>query len=118
MVGLALTLFASIASAQGPISSLPPGLTAPERVLNFARGGMRDFGTRELGVSWQYGEGATRLTTFLYARDSVWRGRPAQEALDEEVSRFKQALDIEKGRGSRARSSYRSSTSMHSATRG
>lgn len=101
LVGLALLLSSTMAAAQTPVATpnLPPGLTAPERVLTYTRGEVRDFGTRELGVSYQYGQGATRLTTFLYARDSVWRGRPVQEALAEEVSRFKQAIEIEKSRG-------------------
>jgi len=101
MIGLALVLSSRAAVGQGTVAtpSLPSGLKAPERVLSYTRGEVKDFGTRELGVSYQYGEGATRLTTFLYARDSVWRGRPADEALNEEVSRFKQALEIEKSRG-------------------
>ena len=101
MIGVALVLSSRFASAQGPVAtpSLPSGLKAPERVLTYTRGDIKDFGTRELGVSYQYGEGPTRLTTFLYTRDSLWRGRPVDEALSEEVSRFKQALEIEKSRG-------------------
>ena len=101
LVQLALVAATRAALAQDSTATphLPAGLTVPARILHYARSAAKDFGSPEGGVAYQYGDSVTRLTVYLYARDSTWRGRPAREALQQEVQLFKQALEIERTRG-------------------
>jgi hypothetical protein len=98
---LALLAIATRALAQDSTATphLPVGFAAPERVGRYTRGRAYDYGSSEGGVSYQYGDSVTRLTTYFYARDSVLRGRSAREAVVGEVERFKQVLEIERARG-------------------
>jgi hypothetical protein len=81
-------------------TNAPPGLSAPEQVGRYTRGALRDYGTPTLGVAYRYSAGdSTLATVYLYRREEGQRAAPADVALREQASTFKQALGVERGRG-------------------
>jgi hypothetical protein len=87
------------AAGSGPTSA-PPGLSAPEQVGRYTRGPLRDYGTSTLGVAYRYSAGdSTLATVYLYRREEGQRAAPADVALREQASAFKQALGVERERG-------------------
>jgi hypothetical protein len=64
------------------------------------RGPIRDYGTPELGVAYQYSPGdSTRATVYFYQRDKTVRNAAPETALREQANTFKQALEVERARG-------------------
>lgn len=102
---LSLSIPAGVVRAQAavaPPATQPAQLTAPDSVGRYRRGEMHDFGSRELGVSYQYrnpDDAATRLTLYLYGRDSVGRAASDADESRRQAVSFRASLDLYVQRG-------------------
>ena len=105
LIGLLIVARALHAQTPGAdtqhVTHAPPSLRAPEQVGRFTRGELHDFGSAEGGVAYQYSaaEDSTRLTIYLYRRSAEERSATPADAIKGQSETFKQALDIERSRG-------------------